>query len=253
MSDLTPEEEEFPQLTPEEKAELQNMEDELSPQPLDKMDKIISGDNKLTEEQLAAKNAKYEKMLNELPNSSSEIAAGGGSASNYVSSLPTKYETIEELQNKISRRIELMNFLILKYKILEPHFKTYIDLSKQITNIQEDQVKHDKISKLINLIDNLFKKTVKLDGSKTTTSMVYDSLKKKVISDVNSSTKIEKYKKFVQETLGPNSEMSLQTFCFIKMYMDQNPTMEGGKPRRTRRQKQRKSRRQKQRKSRRRL
>lgn len=244
----------FTQLTPEEAEELRKMEEDLSPRPRDKIGEIISGDNKLTKEELAAKNAEYEKMLNNLPNSSQEIAAGGGSASNCVPTLPTKYESIEELQSKIGRRIELMNFLITKYKILVDHFKKYIDLSIQITNMQEDQDKHEKISKLINLIDNLFKKTVKLDGSKTTTAMVYDSLKQKVTTHVNSSEKIEKYKKFVQETLGPNSEMSLQTFGFIKTYMDQNPTMTAGKPHRTRRQKPRKTRRrQKQRKSRRRL
>lgn len=211
-------------LTSEEEAELKQMEEDLPPRPKSPTSAFIG--------KTTATTAEHEKMLAKL-----EADVG--------SSKLQEEEEYQKAQEKLTKRIELMNFLSAKYSILKEHFNKYIITSTQITNHKSmtNNEKTKNFKSLINLIDKVFNKTHDDNNNKETALFyVYKSLKVKILKANETSTK-EEYKKFVEQTLGPVSVMSLQTFMFIKTYMIQNPLMAGGKSRKSR--KQRKSRRKK--------
>jgi hypothetical protein len=163
MSELTPEEAE---------AELKIIEGELSPRPRDKIGEIISGNNKLTKEELAAKNAEYEKMLNELPSPYPESAAGGGSASDsgvyrlfgknqvVMSPPPEGGGGMATNKKELDERIELLHFLIdtfTKEGIMGKDSPTLAKFEEQCEKIfkYDFTVQSEKfINGIITIIDN---------------------------------------------------------------------------------------------------
>ena len=170
------------------------------------------------------------------PNVSNSSASGGGGGIQESCDA----ESIDELTTKINKRIEIMDFLIVKYQVLNELFKNYKDLFKKFAAKQSSMptiLQCDFLNKFINTINGVFSNNVNL-------KTVYYSLKKKVIDHANASTKPHAIKELINKTLSPTSEMSVDTFNFIKNYMEINKinNLLGGKPNRK---KTRKSRRQK--------
>jgi hypothetical protein len=256
----------FTQLTPEEaEAELKIIEGKLSPRPRDEIGEIISGDNKLTKEELAAKNAEYEKMLNDLLPPSPVIVVGGGSASDSsVYRLFGKNQVVmspppeggggmatnkKELDERIEldKRIELLHFLIDTFTeegIMGKDSPTLAKFEEQCEKI----FKYDLTTKSKNFINGI----IKIIDNQILSNRDYVVIFTTLFENANNKLNKEKFGDTLTTIL--NSPKSMyEKFKALKEIYRIGKLIKGGKPHRTRRQKPRKSRRQKQRKSRRRL